>query len=76
MEGDPKAVLNTFGINAAFSSAITHALLPVLVHAQPSLIINVGSVVAAFPNTVAPYAGSKTFSLVCNEILATWVKAG
>lgn len=59
-------------INIAVPSAITHALLPVLVYAQPSLIINIGSVIAAFANI---YARSKTFRLTCNEILATRVKA-
>lgn len=67
---DPDAIIKTIDVNATFPTAITHAILPLLVHKIPALIINIGSVVAQFPPPyLALYAASKAFNMTWSNSL-------
>ena len=69
---DPEAIKTAIDVNATFPAAVTHALLPVLETQQPSLIINIGSVVAIVPPPyLGLYAGSKAFNLAWSQSLWT-----
>ena len=49
-------------VNAAFTSQLTRAMLPLLFKSQPALIINIGSVTGELPSPyLTPYSGSKAY---------------
>jgi 17beta-estradiol 17-dehydrogenase / very-long-chain 3-oxoacyl-CoA reductase len=71
-ERDPDAIIKTIDVNATFPTAVTHILLPQLVQNKPALVINIGSVVAAFPPPyLALYAASKAFNMTWSDSLGS-----
>lgn len=75
-ERDPDAIIKTIDVNATFPTAMTHALLPLLIQKQPALILNIGSVVAQFPPPyLALYSASKAFNMIWSDSLCFEMRA-
>ena len=66
----------TIKVNAGFATQITRALLPLLQKNQPSLILNIGSVVARLSVPyISVYSAAKAYNVNFNSSLAADMRA-
>jgi hypothetical protein len=69
---DMETVIN---VNATFAAHLTRVLLPFLLKSQPSLVINISSVVKFGMPWLTPYAASKAFDIGLSDALAAEMRA-